>query len=154
MCACAGLQYVLPATWTAVKRLDPNAPDDSTLMQLSRWWSSNPSQIAGVGSRKGQIAKGFDADFVVRDFCHLFCCSSCHSVFAFAASLVCSPQDTASATCALALRLVPTLALPFWRHSVRCMLDSVTWSRHIDVPCTHIDAVRPQRQCALCCTLT
>ena len=62
---------MLPATWTAVKRLDPNASDDSSLMQLSSWWSSNPSQVAGIGSKKGQIAKGFDADFVVKPYCHL-----------------------------------------------------------------------------------
>ena len=69
MCIClcdrAGLQYVLPATWTATKKLDPNSGDESSLLQLSKWWSTNPSHVAGLGSKKGQIAKGFDADFVV-----------------------------------------------------------------------------------------
>lgn len=57
---------MLPATWTAVRKLDSNASEDVSQMQLSRWWSSNPSQLAGIGARKGQIAKGFDADFMVR----------------------------------------------------------------------------------------
>ncbi|KAL3162052.1 hypothetical protein ABBQ38_009118 [Trebouxia sp. C0009 RCD-2024] len=63
----SGLQYVLPATWTAMRKLDPHAQEELSLLQLSRWWSTNPSQIAGMGPRKGQIAKGFDADLVVWD---------------------------------------------------------------------------------------
>ena len=49
-----------------MKKLDPNTGIDSRLLQLSKWWSANPSHVAGLGSQKGQIAKGFDADFVVR----------------------------------------------------------------------------------------
>lgn len=92
---------MLSATWTAVKKLDPNDPDDSSLMQLSRWWSSNPSQIAGIGSRKGQIAKGFDADFVVKPYCHLCCCTNSLCVSAHVASLLCALRfwNTMSATC-------------------------------------------------------
>ena len=87
VCACAGLQYVLPATWTAVKKLDPNAQDRSSLMLLSRLWSLNPSQIAGIGSRKGQIAKGFDADFVVKP-----CCSYALQQLALCARVHCTQE--------------------------------------------------------------
>lgn len=56
----AGLQYALPATWTAMaaRGLKPEL--------LSRWWSTFPAQLAGLGARKGAIAEGMDADFVVR----------------------------------------------------------------------------------------
>ena len=33
--------------------------------QLTRWLSSAPAQLAGLQQRKGAIAPGFDADFVV-----------------------------------------------------------------------------------------
>ncbi|KAA6420022.1 MAG: allantoinase [Trebouxia sp. A1-2] len=61
------LQYMLPATWTAIKKLDPNADTDSSLLRLASWWSWQPSQTTGLKSSKGQIAKGFHADLVVWD---------------------------------------------------------------------------------------
>jgi len=34
---------------------------------VSRWMSLAPAALAGLGSRKGRIAPGFDADLVVLD---------------------------------------------------------------------------------------
>ena len=68
---------MLPATWTAIKKLDPKADTESSLLRLASWWSLQPSQTTGLSSNKGQIAKGFHADLVVctavlSRFC-LFC---------------------------------------------------------------------------------
>ncbi|MGI4833856.1 MAG: allantoinase AllB [Janthinobacterium lividum] len=55
----ASLQLALPVLWTAAR------PRGATLPDLARWLSTNPAQLAGLGQRKGQIAKGFDADLLV-----------------------------------------------------------------------------------------
>ena len=57
----AGLQMLLPATWTAVKRVGMEVSDAVRLLSVA------PAQVAGLGSRKGSIAVGKDADFVVWD---------------------------------------------------------------------------------------
>ena len=62
----AGLQYALPATWTAMQKLDPGVKSTTALLQLSQWWSARPSQIAKLSSSKGRIEAGMHADFVVR----------------------------------------------------------------------------------------
>ena len=36
-------------------------------MDLARWMSAEPARLAGCGARKGRIAPGNDADFVVFD---------------------------------------------------------------------------------------
>jgi Amidohydrolase family len=36
-----------------------------TFVQLAEWLSSRPAAIAGLGSRKGAIAEGMDADLVI-----------------------------------------------------------------------------------------
>ncbi len=55
------LQLRLQATWTgAVAR-------GATLPQLARWLSGAPARLAGLDDRKGSIAIGMDADFVVWD---------------------------------------------------------------------------------------
>jgi dihydroorotase-like cyclic amidohydrolase len=59
----AGLQYLLPATWTAVKEVGVD------LLQLSHLLSSNPALLAGL-RYKGLIAPGMDADIVVSNHGH------------------------------------------------------------------------------------
>ena len=57
----ASLQVALAATWTAMQRRRV-APSD-----IARWMSTAPATLAGLGSRKGAIAPGYDADCVVWD---------------------------------------------------------------------------------------
>lgn len=55
----ASLQLSLPAAWTEIhKRGHP-------LERVARWLCSGPAKLAGLQSRKGSIAAGCDADFVV-----------------------------------------------------------------------------------------
>ena len=57
----ASLQLGLSVMWTLCHehRLGPE--------HLARWMSSGPATLAGLASRKGRIAAGFDADLVVWD---------------------------------------------------------------------------------------
>jgi allantoinase len=55
----AGLQFLLPVTWTAAKRRG------FTLKNLVNWLAEAPAVFAGFGDRKGKIAPGYDADLVV-----------------------------------------------------------------------------------------
>ncbi len=55
----SSLQWSLPAVWTAGREVGV------TLEQLARWMSSAPARLAGLGTRKGRIAPGADADLVV-----------------------------------------------------------------------------------------
>jgi allantoinase len=57
----ASLQLSLPAVWTEGRRRG-FTPDD-----LCRWMARKPAELVGLGSRKGSIAPGFDADLVVFD---------------------------------------------------------------------------------------
>jgi len=38
-----------------------------TLFDLARWMAAEPARLAGCGARKGRLAPGYDADFVVFD---------------------------------------------------------------------------------------
>lgn len=53
----SSLQVTLPATWTGARA------HGSSLVDLSRWMSAAPAQLAGL-SCKGRIARGMDADLV------------------------------------------------------------------------------------------
>jgi allantoinase len=57
----SSLQFRLPIVWTEAERRG------HTLRDLARWLSSEPAKLAGLSARKGSIAPGRDADFVVFD---------------------------------------------------------------------------------------
>lgn len=52
-----GLQYQLQATWTEASRRG------FSLLDMARWWSRNPSSLAGMSDIKGTIEPGKQADF-------------------------------------------------------------------------------------------
>jgi allantoinase len=55
----ASLSLALPVMWTEASRRG------FTLADIARWMAESPARLAGCGSRKGRLAKDFDADFVV-----------------------------------------------------------------------------------------
>ena len=57
----ASLSVALPLMWTEASRRG------FTLLDLARWMAAAPAQLAGCDTRKGRIAAGYDADFVVFD---------------------------------------------------------------------------------------
>ncbi|HEY6727649.1 MAG TPA: allantoinase AllB [Polyangiaceae bacterium] len=57
----ASLQLGLSAVWTEARQRG------ARLDQLAQWLSAGPAAFAGLGQRKGRIAPGYDADFVVWD---------------------------------------------------------------------------------------
>jgi allantoinase len=57
----ASLSLALPLMWTEASRRG------FTVLDLARWMASAPARLAGCDTRKGRIAAGYDADFVVFD---------------------------------------------------------------------------------------
>jgi allantoinase len=55
----ASLTLALPLMWTEASRRG------FTLFDLARWMAAAPARLAGSEARKGRIATGYDADFVV-----------------------------------------------------------------------------------------
>jgi allantoinase len=55
----AGLSLALPVIWTEAWRRG------FSLCDVARWMAEGPAALAGFAGRKGRIAEGFDADFVV-----------------------------------------------------------------------------------------
>ena len=57
----ASLSVALPLMWSEASRRG------FTLLDLARWMAESPARLAGCDARKGRIAAGYDADFVVFD---------------------------------------------------------------------------------------
>lgn len=57
----SALQFSLPVMWTNFRARDFGLTD------LTRLMSESPAKLAGLEDRKGKLAAGFDADFVVLD---------------------------------------------------------------------------------------
>ncbi len=57
----ASLSLALPLMWTEASKRG------FTLFDLSRWMAAEPARLAGCDTRKGRLAAGYDADFVVFD---------------------------------------------------------------------------------------
>lgn len=57
----ASLQLGLSVVWTEARRRG------YTVRDVARWMSRRPARLAGLSRRKGAIAPGYDADFVVWD---------------------------------------------------------------------------------------
>ena len=57
----ASLSLALPVMWTDASHRG------FSLTDIARWMSEGPARLAGCDARKGRIAAGFDADFVVFD---------------------------------------------------------------------------------------
>jgi allantoinase len=57
----ASLSLALPLMWTEASKRGFDLTD------LARWMAEAPARLAGCGARKGRIAEGCDADFVVFD---------------------------------------------------------------------------------------
>ncbi len=55
----SSLSLALPVMWTEA------SGRGFTLSDIARWMAEGPARLSGCDSRKGRIAKGFDADFVV-----------------------------------------------------------------------------------------
>ena len=55
----AGLQFSLPSVWSG------NGSWQPSLVELSRWMSTNPAKLIGFERQKGSIEVGKDADLVV-----------------------------------------------------------------------------------------
>jgi allantoinase len=57
----ASLQYSLAAVWTGAKQRGVG------IEKVSQWMSGATSRLAGLESKKGRLAEGFDADIIVFD---------------------------------------------------------------------------------------
>lgn len=62
-----GVQELLTAVYTGLRRRYPDIPVDQQLMLLSQVCSARPAQLFGLDRQKGSIAQGLDADFALFD---------------------------------------------------------------------------------------
>jgi allantoinase len=76
----ASLELALPAVWTAARArflvqssrtgetdLEMDGVSRPRVADLARWMSERPAALAGLTEKKGRIAPGLDADFVIWD---------------------------------------------------------------------------------------
>jgi allantoinase len=57
----SSIQLSLAAVWSCTPA------HGGTVAEIARWMSEHPARLAGIDRRKGRIAQGYDADFVVWD---------------------------------------------------------------------------------------
>lgn len=55
----AGISLALPVVWTGMRQRG------FSLRELARWMAEKPAELAGLKGKKGRIAEGYDADFVM-----------------------------------------------------------------------------------------
>jgi allantoinase len=55
----ASLQFALPVLWTAAMQRG------IAITEVSKWLSVNPSKLVRLENKKGQIARGYDADLII-----------------------------------------------------------------------------------------
>jgi len=65
----ASLELSLSAVWTGLRTVGASAwqAGGASRQTVSRWMSERPASLAGLDTRKGRIAAGYDADLVVWD---------------------------------------------------------------------------------------
>lgn len=61
----ASLGLALPVMWTALQRRGNRF--EAGLEEIAAWMSAGPARLAGLAGRKGALASGCDADFIVFD---------------------------------------------------------------------------------------
>ena len=61
----ASLGLAMPVIWTALQRR--GADSAASIERIAQWMAAAPARLAGLAGKKGVLAKGADADFVVFD---------------------------------------------------------------------------------------
>ncbi len=61
----ASLGLALPVVWTALARRGVDSA--ASMERIAKWMAAAPARLAGLAGRKGVLAAGADADFVVFD---------------------------------------------------------------------------------------
>ncbi len=61
----ASLGLALPVMWTALERRGVDCA--ASIQRIAEWMGAAPARLAGLGGKKGVLAEGADADFVVFD---------------------------------------------------------------------------------------
>lgn len=62
-----GVQELLPAVFTGLRRHFPHDPVDRQLSRLADLVAAAPAELFGIAGRKGRLAPGLDADFILLD---------------------------------------------------------------------------------------
>jgi allantoinase len=61
----ASLGLALPVMWTAIERRGVDST--ASIERIAKWMAAAPARLAGLAGKKGVLAEGADADFVVFD---------------------------------------------------------------------------------------